>query len=174
MAAAVQRIKLACGICDADSDGVHFGAESCAACAAFFRRSVALGKKYSCRREGACLTNKSLRCICRACRFKKCVLNGMDSTLVQLARDDNRTKLKQPQPLEQPDAAEKIEIPISSISPSKAAQKSELINKMLLAYKQLLHNRTVTYCSNSLMSMLINDDDSMEQVVNNHEVIFCF
>ena len=46
--------KKPCSVCSEAGDGAHFGAEACRACAAFFRRSVALQKKYTCRNGGNC------------------------------------------------------------------------------------------------------------------------
>lgn len=37
-----------CMVCDDIADGYHFNALSCAACSAFFRRSIADQKNYSC------------------------------------------------------------------------------------------------------------------------------
>uniref|UniRef100_A0A8R1YKC7 Nhr-66 n=1 Tax=Pristionchus pacificus TaxID=54126 RepID=A0A8R1YKC7_PRIPA len=78
-----------CSICSADSTGIHFGVEACAACSAFFRRTVVLSKNYECTKGGDCVTHKdtggSQRC--RACRFKKCLTVGMDRNAVQHRRD---------------------------------------------------------------------------------------
>ncbi|KAK5976461.1 Zinc finger C4 type [Trichostrongylus colubriformis] len=78
----------ACRICSDRSDGAHFGVESCRACAAFFRRSIAMRKKYVCRQgTNSCDINKSLRCICRKCRLQKCMNVGMLPEGVQNKRD---------------------------------------------------------------------------------------
>uniref|UniRef100_A0A915EGC6 Nuclear receptor domain-containing protein n=1 Tax=Ditylenchus dipsaci TaxID=166011 RepID=A0A915EGC6_9BILA len=47
-----------CSICRADSTGIHFGAEACAACSAFFRRTVVLNKEYVCSKGGKCNFHK--------------------------------------------------------------------------------------------------------------------
>ncbi|EGT38227.1 hypothetical protein CAEBREN_19210 [Caenorhabditis brenneri] len=49
-----QKEKNTCSICLEPGDGFHFGAQACKACAAFFRRSVALKKTYQCRGDGYC------------------------------------------------------------------------------------------------------------------------
>ncbi|GMT25286.1 hypothetical protein PFISCL1PPCAC_16583 [Pristionchus fissidentatus] len=78
-----------CAICSADSTGIHFGVEACAACSAFFRRTVVLAKNYECTKGGECVTHKdtSGSARCRACRFKKCITVGMDRGAVQHRRD---------------------------------------------------------------------------------------
>ncbi|CAI5451432.1 unnamed protein product [Caenorhabditis angaria] len=72
-----------CLICNDRADSLHFGAVSCRACAAFFRRKVA-GKKlfrFNCDRK--CLIEISRhRKLCQVCRFEKCVSVGMKETAV--------------------------------------------------------------------------------------------
>ncbi|CAO4382999.1 unnamed protein product [Caenorhabditis nigoni] len=79
--------KKPCSVCGEAGDGAHFGAEACRACAAFFRRSVALNKVYVCRAMGACIIQKNVRCMCRACRFSKCISVGMRKSAVQRHRE---------------------------------------------------------------------------------------
>ncbi|KIH64473.1 zinc finger, C4 type [Ancylostoma duodenale] len=43
-----------CTICGAPSNGYHFNAPSCSACAAFFRRTVTLGRQFVCAQYGCC------------------------------------------------------------------------------------------------------------------------
>ncbi|CAJ0953566.1 unnamed protein product, partial [Mesorhabditis belari] len=72
-----------CRVCQAASDGSHFGVEACRACAAFFRRSIVLSKEYICRQQGAmCKIFKGTR-MCRKCRFEKCARLGMIADQVQ-------------------------------------------------------------------------------------------
>ncbi|GMS88840.1 hypothetical protein PENTCL1PPCAC_11015 [Pristionchus entomophagus] len=78
-----------CSICDAPSNGFHFNAPSCSACAAFFRRTVTLDRKFACAHVNNCRVNFSMRVICRACRYSKCVANGMERKAVQPRRDCN-------------------------------------------------------------------------------------
>lgn len=81
----------ACAICGTDSTGIHFGVDACAACSAFFRRTVVLSKDYSCTKGGNCTVVKapdgSAGQKCRACRFRKCISSGMDKNSVQHRRD---------------------------------------------------------------------------------------
>ncbi|CAI2352429.1 unnamed protein product [Caenorhabditis sp. 36 PRJEB53466] len=79
--------KPPCSICGEVGNGIHFGAEACRACAAFFRRSVALNKGYRCRGNGKCEIVSTIRCMCRSCRFGKCIAVGMKKEAVQKYRD---------------------------------------------------------------------------------------
>lgn len=84
-----RRAVPACAICGTDSTGIHFGVDACAACSAFFRRTVVLSKDYSCTKGGNCTVVKDGNAgqKCRACRFAKCLFAGMDRSSVQHRRD---------------------------------------------------------------------------------------
>uniref|UniRef100_A0A0N5AT73 Nuclear receptor domain-containing protein n=1 Tax=Syphacia muris TaxID=451379 RepID=A0A0N5AT73_9BILA len=96
-----ETISAICGVCGDASDGQHFGAVACRACAAFFRRSTVTDRKYTCRYNNNCpigrgtyttldylnLTLPNVRCMCRACRLRKCVELGMNAKSVQRNRD---------------------------------------------------------------------------------------
>ncbi|KAI6243041.1 Nuclear receptor domain-containing protein [Aphelenchoides fujianensis] len=67
-----------CPICGDSAWNKHFGVISCNACAAFFRRTVALRKSYVCVRGKNCdVTQDSARHLCKFCRFKLCIQHGM-------------------------------------------------------------------------------------------------
>lgn len=51
-----QNNQVTCQVCYlAASNGLHFGARTCAACAAFFRRSISDQKRYICKRSQQCI-----------------------------------------------------------------------------------------------------------------------
>ncbi|WKY05008.1 hypothetical protein Q1695_005763 [Nippostrongylus brasiliensis] len=100
-----------CVVCEDPRGSIHFGVLSCAACSAFFRRTISENRKYLCRRhpEGnpscpidqkvllsskqtRCSYSHEHRCYCRACRMQKCLLMGMDPAAVQLHRDTYGSK----------------------------------------------------------------------------------
>uniref|UniRef100_A0A914EGH8 Nuclear receptor domain-containing protein n=1 Tax=Acrobeloides nanus TaxID=290746 RepID=A0A914EGH8_9BILA len=58
----------------------HFGARTCGACGAFFRRTIAEQRVYQCRKGKNCDIKKDSRSSCRACRLQKCVDVGMFKT----------------------------------------------------------------------------------------------
>uniref|UniRef100_A0A914CY68 Uncharacterized protein n=1 Tax=Acrobeloides nanus TaxID=290746 RepID=A0A914CY68_9BILA len=80
-----------CVICSDKAHGVHFGVNSCRACAAFFRRSIIYERKYKCRFDNNCDVNKGVRCVCRCCRLKKCLDEGMDAKVLEKHPPSSKT-----------------------------------------------------------------------------------
>uniref|UniRef100_F1KW61 Nuclear hormone receptor family member nhr-71 n=1 Tax=Ascaris suum TaxID=6253 RepID=F1KW61_ASCSU len=115
--------SLPCTICGSPSNGYHFGALSCAACNAFFRRSVAESRKYFCRKDGDCVIDQNARCFCRACRLKKCLEKGMDPNAVQPHRDiigQKRKRQFDERRRDVPDSA--LTVAIDSVEPEQQSQ----------------------------------------------------
>nr|CAD2123525.1 unnamed protein product [Meloidogyne enterolobii] len=86
--------QLCCQVCHlAASNGLHFGARTCAACAAFFRRSISDQKRYICKKSQRCVIRPSdigtqgYRKICRNCRMRRCLDIGMLPENVQNKRN---------------------------------------------------------------------------------------
>uniref|UniRef100_A0A914N4G0 Nuclear receptor domain-containing protein n=1 Tax=Meloidogyne incognita TaxID=6306 RepID=A0A914N4G0_MELIC len=68
---------------------VQFAVVSCNGCKTFFRRTVMIGRKFVCRKDGNCCFDKKDRCACRACRFRICVEAGMDEKAIQRIPSSN-------------------------------------------------------------------------------------
>uniref|UniRef100_A0AC34QTA7 Ecdysone receptor n=1 Tax=Panagrolaimus sp. JU765 TaxID=591449 RepID=A0AC34QTA7_9BILA len=139
-----------CLVCDGPANGIHFRAQSCAACNAFFRRSVAENRKYICGKDGDCeihyselflclhaleftqLNFSEQRCLCRACRLKKCLDIGMDPLAVQPQRDaigsKRKVEKKQKSKALKQSAVEatKTNVEIVADVPSKTQKKPEI------------------------------------------------
>ncbi|EGT50927.1 hypothetical protein CAEBREN_16108 [Caenorhabditis brenneri] len=84
--------KKECAVCkNPNSSGYHFGCIACAACSAFFRRTVVLSRRYYCRRDpignSLCPLDRRHRSNCRACRYVRCIEMGMNPSSVQNLRD---------------------------------------------------------------------------------------
>ncbi|EGT48201.1 hypothetical protein CAEBREN_02452 [Caenorhabditis brenneri] len=85
--------SLCCHVCASPTaNTLHFGGRSCKACAAFFRRSVAMSMTYECigtgNDETPCKIHYELRMLCRHCRFIKCLEAGMRRELVQAKKEE--------------------------------------------------------------------------------------
>ncbi|CAI2353976.1 unnamed protein product [Caenorhabditis sp. 36 PRJEB53466] len=78
----------ACLVCRKASNGMHFGALTCRACAAFFRRATVLKLQYKCKQgDSKCNIDGRGRYVCRQCRLAKCKAIGMTEEKVQLDYD---------------------------------------------------------------------------------------
>ncbi|CAL2042480.1 unnamed protein product [Caenorhabditis brenneri] len=136
--------KANCAVCDDVGDGCHFGAEACRACAAFFRRTVALGKEYECRQSGDCTVNTIVRSICKYCRLNKCLEVGMRSSCVQQKRDITK---KEKSSLHQPDIFMSVDESASTsaipIEPQLAPMP--ILDRMRLSYEKLEKSRNVVH-----------------------------
>ncbi|KAI6184697.1 Nuclear receptor domain-containing protein [Aphelenchoides bicaudatus] len=81
--------KSLCPVCGDISFNRHFGVNSCNACAAFFRRSVAHQRRYICVRGKQCkLSFGNPRHMCRYCRFQRCILAGMEISAIFVQSND--------------------------------------------------------------------------------------
>ncbi|VDD97391.1 unnamed protein product, partial [Enterobius vermicularis] len=72
-----QETEPVCRVCHALAQGMHFGVEACRACAAFFRRSINLKRRYVCRSGSHKCKLFNARNVCRKCRLQKCFEVGM-------------------------------------------------------------------------------------------------
>ncbi|CAI2354816.1 unnamed protein product [Caenorhabditis sp. 36 PRJEB53466] len=149
-----------CAICREEGDGYHFGAEACRACAAFFRRSVSLGKKYLCRGNGSCeITAKpDIRCMCRACRYSKCLEVGMNPAGVQQRRDTiGKRDMTKAESMDSPDLTRLLnsirEIPTTSSPcpptsddlPQLCKEQMSILVKMRTNYRKMDNARLVIH-----------------------------
>ncbi|KAH7719391.1 zinc finger protein [Aphelenchoides avenae] len=70
-----------CQVCGSKTLTKNFGAYACRACAAFFRRAIACGRKYKCKALPSCsnFASPELRepPFCKSCRLRKCFIVGM-------------------------------------------------------------------------------------------------
>lgn len=79
-----------CSVCGDVASGIHYTVPACNGCKTFFRRVVLENRTYSCKNNGDCIIDKSMRCSCRHCRYKKCIIAGMDRTELSIERRRKR------------------------------------------------------------------------------------
>ncbi|XP_021950723.1 nuclear hormone receptor FTZ-F1 beta [Folsomia candida] len=72
-----QLINSPCPICGDRISGFHYGIFSCESCKGFFKRTVQNRKNYVCLRGASCHVTIATRKKCPACRFDKCLKQGM-------------------------------------------------------------------------------------------------
>ncbi|EGT46692.1 CBN-NHR-17 protein [Caenorhabditis brenneri] len=82
-----------CTVCGDVASGIHYSVAACNGCKTFFRRVVLENRTYSCKNDGHCIIDKSMRCSCRHCRYKKCITSGMDRAELSMERRRKRKKI---------------------------------------------------------------------------------
>ncbi|KAI1708335.1 zinc finger, c4 type (two domains) domain-containing protein [Ditylenchus destructor] len=75
-------IPTKCCVCGRPTKFCHYGVPSCIGCKTFFRRSLLESKTYVCKLNRMCSRMNGIN-RCRACRFDRCVLVGMNPRLIQ-------------------------------------------------------------------------------------------
>ncbi|CAO4375952.1 unnamed protein product [Caenorhabditis nigoni] len=90
-----------CPVCQAPSNGFHFGVEVCSACSAFFRRTVFKNRKFRCWGDpvNSCKVVSTGSAFCKSCRFAKCLAVGMQKEIVQKGREGYGKREKEAQEL---------------------------------------------------------------------------
>ncbi|CAL2043260.1 unnamed protein product [Caenorhabditis brenneri] len=152
-----------CKICEQPAHGNHFGVVSCRACAAFFRRAGAKNAKSQdiiCQR-GNCRIFEDGQYRCKACRLKKCLDAGMDSSKFHTGRDLLSVSHTSQKPLGPQSLANFLGRPefILCFEPDKISTEkitidcSYLINKAI----QVFHEETVS-------TTPYNFDNSLDQL----------
>ncbi|KAI1699806.1 zinc finger, c4 type (two domains) domain-containing protein [Ditylenchus destructor] len=79
-----------CLVCGHPTNCCHYDVPSCNGCKTFFRRSLVAYKSYECKFNGMCGVNR-----CRACRFDRCVLVGMNLRAIQFPASIDVAKLSE-------------------------------------------------------------------------------
>ncbi|CCD69585.1 Nuclear receptor domain-containing protein [Caenorhabditis elegans] len=91
-----------CQVCFLPGHGIHFGAYTCRACAAFFR-IVSISKSkchfsprptHKCRNNSNCKPKIDGRWFCKTCRLTRCLSIGMSPENIQYDRDKFESILK--------------------------------------------------------------------------------
>ncbi|CAF3418742.1 unnamed protein product [Rotaria socialis] len=88
--------EIPCAVCQSASSGIHFGATTCEGCKGFFRRMTKENtpQNYKCSERNNCEINALTRNMCRACRFRKCLMAGMSIEGSRIGRQSNLFKHK--------------------------------------------------------------------------------
>ncbi|KAI1692661.1 zinc finger, c4 type (two domains) domain-containing protein [Ditylenchus destructor] len=81
-----------CLVCGHPTNCCNYGVASCNGCKAFFRRSFLGCKTYECKLNGMCSRMHGMN-RCRACRFDRCVLVGMNPRSIQFPASVDMAKL---------------------------------------------------------------------------------
>nr|CAD2186602.1 unnamed protein product [Meloidogyne enterolobii]CAD2198300.1 unnamed protein product [Meloidogyne enterolobii] len=79
-----------CAVCEQKCTFHYYGVLSCEACKQFFRRVVIKQKVPQCWKNFCCEITKGERC--QGCRFNKCLLMGMDPSIVYVKNSQKLAK----------------------------------------------------------------------------------
>uniref|UniRef100_A0A7E4VRT8 Nuclear receptor domain-containing protein n=1 Tax=Panagrellus redivivus TaxID=6233 RepID=A0A7E4VRT8_PANRE len=131
-------MKLECLICGGPARGTHLGVRACNSCASFFRRTVLLQKKYSCKKTVKCNIDLVRYVKCPACRFQKCLELGMNWRALQ-ANNSNFSKV--PQTPNSNSTLAHLFSPVGKVN--------DIFTDLKEAYKRLKYRRTIFYKANS-------------------------
>ncbi|KAL8626037.1 hypothetical protein ACOMHN_012629 [Nucella lapillus] len=66
-----------CPVCGDKISGYHYGVYTCESCKGFFKRTVQNKKAFTCHKQNMCEVGLQNRKKCPACRFTKCISQGM-------------------------------------------------------------------------------------------------
>uniref|UniRef100_A0A8C2CHE2 Glucocorticoid receptor n=1 Tax=Cyprinus carpio TaxID=7962 RepID=A0A8C2CHE2_CYPCA len=70
--------RKSCLVCSDDASGCHYGVLTCGSCKVFFKRAVEGQHNYLCAGRNDCIIDKIRRKNCPACRYRKCLMAGMN------------------------------------------------------------------------------------------------
>uniref|UniRef100_A0A8R1HJA1 Nuclear receptor domain-containing protein n=1 Tax=Caenorhabditis japonica TaxID=281687 RepID=A0A8R1HJA1_CAEJA len=147
----------------------HFGARTCKACAAFFRRTVSMKLDYSCIEDpDSCRVHYESKLICRFCRLKKCQKVGMKPVLVKSKNERkqyiriSKGLVRKKSPLRSCDTAESEEdgqikneaTPGPSSEPSFSADIQEIMTKIIKLESAMCDRRRLLYAETPISIVL--------------------
>ncbi|XP_051929997.1 glucocorticoid receptor isoform X2 [Hippocampus zosterae] len=96
-----------CLVCSDEASGCHYGVLTCGSCKVFFKRAVEGQHNYLCAGRNDCIIDKIRRKNCPACRFRKCLMAGMNlearktkKNRVKGIQQSNSPELLPPKPAE--------------------------------------------------------------------------
>ncbi|XP_056149818.1 glucocorticoid receptor [Lampris incognitus] len=97
-----------CLVCSDEASGCHYGVLTCGSCKVFFKRAVEGQHNYLCAGRNDCIIDKIRRKNCPACRFRKCLMAGMNlearktkkMNRLKGIQQSNQTELTSPPPAE--------------------------------------------------------------------------
>ncbi|XP_034037149.1 glucocorticoid receptor [Thalassophryne amazonica] len=89
-----------CLVCSDEASGCHYGVLTCGSCKVFFKRAVEGQHNYLCAGRNDCIIDKIRRKNCPACRFRKCLMAGMNLEARKTKKMDRLKGIQQRNPPE--------------------------------------------------------------------------
>uniref|UniRef100_UPI003AADA93C glucocorticoid receptor n=1 Tax=Centroberyx gerrardi TaxID=166262 RepID=UPI003AADA93C len=120
-----------CLVCSDEASGCHYGVLTCGSCKVFFKRAVEGQHNYLCAGRNDCIIDKIRRKNCPACRFRKCLMAGMN---LEARKTKKLNRLKGIQPNNQVELAPPPPAEARSLVPKSMPQ---LVPTMLSLLKAI-------------------------------------
>nr|AAT41627.1 glucocorticoid receptor [Dicentrarchus labrax] len=120
-----------CLVCSDEASGCHYGVFTCGSCKVFFKRAVKGQHNYLCAGRNDCIIDKIRRKNCPACRFRKCLMAGMN---LEARKTKKLNRLKGAQPSNPPEMTTPPPIEARSLVPKCMPQ---LVPTMLSLLKAI-------------------------------------
>ncbi|KAM9309283.1 glucocorticoid receptor [Pholidichthys leucotaenia] len=120
-----------CLVCSDEASGCHYGVLTCGSCKVFFKRAVEGQHNYLCAGRNDCIIDKIRRKNCPACRFRKCLMAGMN---LEARKTKKLNRLKGSQNSNPPEVTPSPPIEAHSLVPKSMPQ---LVPTMLSLLKAI-------------------------------------
>ncbi|XP_020503515.1 glucocorticoid receptor [Labrus bergylta] len=120
-----------CLVCSDEASGCHYGVLTCGSCKVFFKRAVEGQHNYLCAGRNDCIIDKIRRKNCPACRFRKCLMAGMN---LEARKTKKLNRLKGTQQSNPPELTPSPPIEAHSLMPKRMPQ---LVPTMLSLLKAI-------------------------------------
>ncbi|CAJ1058036.1 glucocorticoid receptor [Xyrichtys novacula] len=120
-----------CLVCSDEASGCHYGVLTCGSCKVFFKRAVEGQHNYLCAGRNDCIIDKIRRKNCPACRFRKCLMAGMN---LEARKTKKLNRLKGAQQSNPPELIPSPPIEAHSLLPKRMPQ---LVPTMLSLLKAI-------------------------------------
>uniref|UniRef100_A0A7N8YLF0 Glucocorticoid receptor n=1 Tax=Mastacembelus armatus TaxID=205130 RepID=A0A7N8YLF0_9TELE len=120
-----------CLVCSDEASGCHYGVLTCGSCKVFFKRAVEGQHNYLCAGRNDCIIDKIRRKNCPACRFRKCLMSGMN---LEARKTKKLNRLKGTQPSHPPEVMPSPPVEARSLVPKCMP---ELVPTMLSLLKAI-------------------------------------
>ncbi|XP_070769651.1 glucocorticoid receptor isoform X1 [Enoplosus armatus] len=120
-----------CLVCSDEASGCHYGVLTCGSCKVFFKRAVEGQHNYLCAGRNDCIIDKIRRKNCPACRFRKCLMAGMN---LEARKTKKLNRLKGVQPSNPPELTPSPPVEARSLVPKCMPQ---LVPTMLSLLKAI-------------------------------------
>ncbi|KAI1693376.1 zinc finger, c4 type (two domains) domain-containing protein [Ditylenchus destructor] len=120
-----------CLVCGHPANCCNYDVMSCNGCKAFFRRSLFESKTYECKLNGMCSRMHGAN-RCRACRFDRCVLAGMNLRAMQFPASVDVAKL-----------SDKVANRKHYLSQKYGERCTVLIGKTGLVFEETIESKTI-------------------------------